>query len=534
MRPLAGRSWRPGAAEEEGFGGPGGAVVGRRFRRGHHNRLDDPRGLPCRSCGGLRWQGPWPRGNRSCWCQRRDIAPERCRIAERADVRPGCGEGAGDVLVAGEHEHLPVGRLLRGELDQDAGRRTRPGVVEVDQGVVHHHRQADVVAAQVADQRQPQRQENLLSGAAAEPLRIPDLPVGVVNLEPGLVDGGGDRGIPPLGEPREPAGGLPQHRRLVVAGHGGAGLLEEHVRPMQQVSPLLLLGEPLLDTGQVHLQAFQGVVVGCGLHAGGDGLPPLRGRSEGGTVPERHVAGLGESPRQGYDLGLGQPAIDLRGLGGLSAGVGPGLLSDRGGRAGFLVFGTAVDLGQKLWLCGHSPADEELSHRPLGDADLPHHAAMSAPRRLQPPRELAAPPDRDPFGVEPLLEQLQVVDGRGLRHEFAFHEHLVDPAGEGREFLPLVTRFLREPPPVVIQREQRVTVGGYLPHLPRRERGRQAAVGEGLSPPAAGGRAGLEGPCNRLLGERDAVGKHVHRALAGEEFLEPFDLRLSLGESAIE
>ena len=212
-------------------------------------------------------------------------------------MRPGCGEGAGDVLVAGEHEHLPVGRLLRGELDQDAGRRTRPGVVEVDQGVVHHHRQADVVAAQVADQRQPQRQENLLSRAAAEPLRIPDLPVGVVNLEPGLVDGGGDRGIPPLGEPREPAGGLPQHRRLVVAGHGGAGLLEEHVRPMQQVSPLLLLGEPLLDTGQVHLQAFQGVVVGCGLHAGGDGLPPLRGRSEGGTVPERHVAGLGD--RQG-------------------------------------------------------------------------------------------------------------------------------------------------------------------------------------------------------------------------------------------
>ena len=40
---------------------------------------------------------------------------------------------------------------------------------------------------------------------------------------------------------------------------------------MQQVSPLLLLGESLLDTGQVHLQAFQGVVVGCGLDAGGDG-----------------------------------------------------------------------------------------------------------------------------------------------------------------------------------------------------------------------------------------------------------------------
>ena len=55
------------------------------------------------------------------------------------------------VLVAGEHQHLPVGRLLRDELHEHAGRRAGPGVVEVDQGVVHHHRQADVVPAEVAD-----------------------------------------------------------------------------------------------------------------------------------------------------------------------------------------------------------------------------------------------------------------------------------------------------------------------------------------------------------------------------------------------
>ena len=38
----------------------------------------------------------------------------------------------------------------------------------------------------------------------------------------------------------------------------------------------------------------------------------------------------------------------------------------------------------------------------------------------------------------------------------------------------------------------------------------------------------------RLLGERDLVGQHVHRALAGEQFLEPVDLGLRESQPAVE
>ena len=110
-----------------------------------------------------------------------------------------------DVLVAGEHEHLPAGRLLRDELHEHAGRERRPLVVEVHEGVVHHQRQAHVVAAEVADERQPQGEEHLLAGAAAEPLGIPERAVLLVHLQTRLVDRGRDACIAAIGEPGEPA-----------------------------------------------------------------------------------------------------------------------------------------------------------------------------------------------------------------------------------------------------------------------------------------------------------------------------------------
>jgi hypothetical protein len=144
------------------------------------------------------------------------------------------------VFVAGQHQHLPVGRQLRDKLDKHASRRAGPGVVEVDQRIVHHHRQADVVPAEIADQRQPQGEKHLLAGAPAEPLRIPEITVGVVDLEPGLVDCGRDRRVAALGEPGEPARGFAKHRGLMIAGYRGPCLLEQHMRPMEQVTPPLL------------------------------------------------------------------------------------------------------------------------------------------------------------------------------------------------------------------------------------------------------------------------------------------------------
>ena len=251
----------------------------------------------------------------------------------------------------------------------------------------------------------------------------------------------------------------------MVAGHRGSRLLEQHVGPMEQVAPLLLLAEPLLDRGEFGLQALECVVVGSRSHAIGNHLPPLGCGGQRGAVPLRRFAGLAEPFCQRHHLGLGQPAVDLRRLGRPPPGFGPGEFRHRGGRAGLFVFRAAVDLGEKLLLRLHAPADEKLLHGTLGHADLPQCAAMPAAGRLQPPRELAAAPDRRPFGIEPLLEQFEVVAGHRFGHELALHEHLVDPPREGGEFVALVAGLLGEPLAVVIEREQRVAVGGDLPHL---------------------------------------------------------------------
>ena len=78
---------------------------------------------------------------------------------------------------------------------------------------------------------------------------------------------------------------------------------------------------------------------------------------------------------------------------------------------------------------------------------------------------------------------------RRLRDEIAFHHQFVDSLGECREFLTLVPGLLGEPPAVVVEREERVAVEADLLHLTRRERGRQAAVLQGLLPPQPGGLA---------------------------------------------
>ena len=438
------------------------------------------------------------------------------------------------VFVAGQHQHLPVGRQLCDKLDEYAGRRAGPGVVKVDQRIVHHHRQADVVPAEIADQRQPQGEKHLLAGAPAEPLRIPEIAVGVVDLEPSLIDGGRDRRVAALGEPGEPARGFAKHRGLMIAGYRGPRLLEQHMRPMEQVAPPLLLAEPLLDRGEFRLQAFERVVVGGRGHAIGHHLPPLGGGGERSAVPLCHLAGLGEPLCQGHQVGLGQPAVDFRRLGRSPPGFRPGELRHRGGRAGLLVLRPAVDLGEELLLRLHAPADEKLLHGTLGHVDLPQHAAMPAAGRLQSPRELAAAADRRPLRIEPLLEQLEVVAGHRLGHEFALHEHLVDPPREGGEFVALVAGLLGETLAVVVEREQRVAVGGDLPHLAGRERGGQTTRRERLSPAAAGCRAGLERVGERLLDKRDLVGQHVHRSLAGEQFLEPVDFGLGQRQPAVE
>ena len=376
-------------------------------------------------------------------------------------------EDPGDVLVAGEHEHLPTCGLLRDELHEHAGRRAGPRVVEVHQRVVHHDRQAHVVSAEVADQRQPQRQKHLLPCAAAEPFGIPDGSVGIVHLQAGLVDRRRDRRIAALGEPGEPAGRLPEHGGLMIPGDGGAGLFEQHPRPLQHPPAIDLLGEPLLHFGEVGLQALRAAVVGGRLDLGHDGLPPVNGRGEGRPLPPRGRRRVGEPAGERHDVSIGQPAIDVRRFGRAAAGIPPGRLGHLGIEFGLLVLRPTIDLGEELRLGRHLPAGVKLAHTAVGDEHLPLHMAMLAAGEVEPPRELRPTTDDRLVGVEPFLQQPQMVERRRLGHELALDEQFVHPAAERGHLLPLVPCLFRQPPAVVIECEERVPMLRDLPHLAR-------------------------------------------------------------------
>ena len=141
---------------------------------------------------GRRWQQGLLPGLGWRLRERHLVAPGRGRVAERAHHPPRLVEDRRHVGVAGEHDHLPVWPLLGEELHQHAGRRAGPGVVKVHKRVVHDHRQRHVVTSQIADERQPQRQKHLLPRAAAETLGLPERAVPLVDLEAGLIHGGGD------------------------------------------------------------------------------------------------------------------------------------------------------------------------------------------------------------------------------------------------------------------------------------------------------------------------------------------------------
>lgn len=81
-------------------------------------------------------------------------------------------------------------------------------VVKIDQRIVHYDGKRDAMLMEVANEGQPKSQENLFTGASAEPLRIPDDSAGVVNVESRFVDSGGDPRVPAVSQPIEPVGGL--------------------------------------------------------------------------------------------------------------------------------------------------------------------------------------------------------------------------------------------------------------------------------------------------------------------------------------
>ena len=74
-------------------------------------------------------------------------------ITQRPHARADLREDPRHVGVAGEHEHLPLARLVSHELHQHAGRREGAGIVEIHERVVDHHREVDTVPLEVAHER---------------------------------------------------------------------------------------------------------------------------------------------------------------------------------------------------------------------------------------------------------------------------------------------------------------------------------------------------------------------------------------------
>ena len=372
-----------------------------------------------------------------------------------------------------------------------------------------------------------------------------------------------------VGETGQPVRGIAEHRRLVVAGNRQPRLLEQEAGAFQQPAAVELRGELMLDIGQFHLEGFRAPIVRGGVDLGGNASAAVAGQAVRRPQPLRGLAGLGQPPferrhaggllagglrlsdgrwsalgRHERPPGIGaagefgdhrvvrlvmlvmQPLVDVDRCSDPSAAVEPCGLGLLRLLLGPLEERTTIDLGQEIGFVGHGPAGEEVLHMVLGHGELLLAAAVGRAGPLELAGERSATAVRERLGRKRLAELADMLQRRRLRDEIAFHHQFVDSLGERCEFLTLVPGLLGEPPAVVVEREKRVPVEADLLHFTRRERGRQAAVLQGLLPPQAGGLAERHRPLERLLRHGDLVGEHVHGAFAGGQLLEPFDLRL--------
>ena len=330
----------------------------------------------------------------------------------------------------------------------------------------------------------------------------------------------------------------------------------------------------MLDIGQFHLEGLRAPIVRGGIDLGGNARAAVAGQAVRRPQPLRGLTGLGQPPferrhaggllagglrlvdgrwsalgRHDQPTGIGaagefgdhrvvrlvmQPLVDVDRCSDPSAAVEPGGLGLLRLLLGPLEERTAIDLGQEVFFVGHCPAGEEVLHMVLGHGELLLATAVGRAGPFELAGERSATAVRERLARQRLAELADVFQRRRLRHEIAFHHQFVDPLGKSREFLTLVPGLLGEPPAVVVEREERVAVEADLLHLTRRERGRQAAVFQGLLPPQSGGLAERHRPLDRLLRHGDLVGEHVHGAFAGGQFLQPFDFRLRQAGPAFE
>ena len=119
-----------------------------------------------------------------------------------------------------------------------------------------------------------------------------------------------------------------------------------------------------------------------------------------------------------------------------------------------------------------------------------------------------------------------MVQRRRFLDEFTLHEQLINPASGRCQFLPLVPGLLREPPPIIVEREDGLPVRGDLADLAGREVRWQPTVLECFSPPQPSPGAFFRSPGERLFGLRDAVSKDEDRPFTGGHFLKPVYLGL--------
>ena len=436
--------------------------------------------------------------------------------------------------MAREHEHLSLAGLIGDELHQHLGRGPGPAVVEVHQRVVDDDGEMNSMPLQIADERQAEGEEHLLARPAAEAVGIPGEIVGVVDLEPGFVDRGRDPGVVPLGQPHQPARGLAEHRRLMIAGEGGARRFEHVPRRLQRPAAVELPLEIMLEGGDLQLQALGGVILRRRLDTAGSGLPRLPrpverfARGDGGEV------GLGDPLVERHLLRPGHPLLELGQVGEPAAGVDPGPLSALGFQPRLLDEGATIDERQKLLLGLDVPAGDDLAHSALGELHPRQRLAVAAAGADETGGHLATKAVEGRLAMEPLAELLELVERRPLGGHVALDEELLDLMPHRRKLLAAEPGLFRSALTLLVEGQQRGLVPGELADVVGGEGGGEGTRLERLSPAGPGGRATLERPGKILLGSFEPIGEEMERALARGQGLEPFDFALGRDEPAVD
>jgi hypothetical protein len=393
---------------------------------------------------------------------------------EASDVTASLRKELHHMGMTGEHEHLST--TFVGETHQGLGGIPGTLIIKVDQGVVHDQWQPNASAFEVCNKGKPKRQEDLLSGAATEPLRRPADAVDILDHQHRIVGDGGDLAVATTCKPLEPDGGFQQHWWLMLFEEPSAGFGKEFERRLQGNSSATVESELFLNLGTFRLQWLEVAVISRGFDQScdaGEAFAKICERSLEAIALS--VDGIRPLLQRMFDR-FGKPAIDrLKAFAWqLTAGLVHGLLGEIRAVHRCSVGLTAVDLLQECLFALNIPAAEELIDPALDRLHATRRQPMATTGSHEGPPDPLPPTNQHAIGGEPFAKHRQLLHRREpITVEIKGGNRLFNRERDRGQIFSHATSIFDGPPTVLVERFKMATMTGKLTECPGRDGARK-------------------------------------------------------------